>query len=101
MLKHVFYVFWRLGEAHSYVFYVSWKLWGVHLYVFYECGRRLGGPACNDAKGPGGSLLKNLRPEASEASRLAEARVLRVVEALGSSFVRFLFVREAPAGSRR
>ena len=61
-----------------------------------------------------GPLPKNLRPEASEALRLAEARVLRVLEApggssarvlrvleaLGGSFVRILRVREAPAGSR-
>ena len=58
-------------------------------------------------------LLKHLRPEASEASRLAKARglrvlearggsfarVLRVLEALGGSFVRILRVREAPGGS--
>ena len=43
-----------------------------------------------------GPLPKNLRPEASEAWRLAEARVLRVLEALGGSFVRVLRVREAP-----
>ena len=55
-----------------------------------------------------------VRPEASEALRLAEARVLRVLEVLGGSFVRVLrvlgalggsFVRilcvwEAPGGSR-
>ena len=47
-----------------------------------------------------GPLPKNLRPEASEAWRLAEARVLRVLEALGGSFVRILRAREAPGGSR-
>ena len=61
-----------------------------------------------------GPLPKNLRPEASEVLRLAEARVLRVLEAwggsfarvlrvleaLGGSFVRILRVREAPGGSR-
>ena len=60
-----------------------------------------------------GPLPKNLRPEASEAWRLAEARVLRVLEALegsfacilrvlealGGSFARILRVREAPAVS--
>ena len=60
-----------------------------------------------------GPLPKNLRPEASEALRLAEARVLRALEArgssfarvlrvlegLGGSFVRILRVREAPGGS--
>ena len=46
-----------------------------------------------------GHLPKNLRPEASEAVRLAEAGVLRVLEALGGSFVRILRVREAPGGS--
>ena len=45
-----------------------------------------------------GSLPKDLRPEASEALKLAEACVLRVLEALGSSFVRILHVREAFGG---
>ena len=45
------------------------------------------------------SLTNHLRPEASEASRLAKARVLRVLEALGGSFVRILCVREALGGS--
>ena len=45
-------------------------------------------------------LPKHLRRDASEALRLAEACVLRVLEALGGSFVRVLRVREAPAGSR-
>ena len=43
-------------------------------------------------------LLTHLRLEASESLRLAEARVLRVLEALGGSFVRILRVREAPGG---
>ena len=47
-----------------------------------------------------GPLPKNLRPEASEALRLAEARVLRVLEVSGSSFVCILRVREVPGGSR-
>ena len=42
-----------------------------------------------------GPLPKNLRPEASEALRLAEARVLRVLEARGGSFARVLRVLEA------
>ena len=46
-----------------------------------------------------GSLPKNLRPEASEAWRLAEARVLRVLESLGGSFARILRVLEALGGS--
>ena len=46
-----------------------------------------------------GPLPKNLRPEASEAWRLAEARVLRVLEALGGSFARILRVLEALGGS--
>ena len=46
---YVFYVSWRLWEAHLYIFYVSWKLWEAlcvfymswglweaHLQVFYE-----------------------------------------------------------------
>ena len=46
-----------------------------------------------------GPLPKTLRPKASEAPRLAEARVLRVLEALGGSFVRVLHVLEALGGS--
>ena len=45
-------------------------------------------------------LPKNLKPEAPEASRLAKARVLRVLEALGGSSVRILRVWEAPGGAR-
>ena len=47
-----------------------------------------------------GPLPKNLRPEVSEALRLAEARVLRVLEARGGTSVRILRVQEAPGGSR-
>ena len=47
-----------------------------------------------------GPLPKNLRPEVSEALKLAETRVLRVLEALGGSFVRVLRVLEAPGGCR-
>ena len=55
MLKHVFYVFWKLREAHLYVFYVSWRLWEVHLYVFHGFGRGLEGRMFNVVKKPGGS----------------------------------------------
>ena len=46
-----------------------------------------------------GPLPKNLRPEASEALRLADARVLRVLEALGGSYVCVLRVLESLGGS--
>ena len=46
-----------------------------------------------------GPLPKNLRPEASVALRLAEARVLRVLEARGGSFARVLRVLGALGGS--
>ena len=46
-----------------------------------------------------GPLPKHLRPQASEALRLAEARALRVLEAPGGSSVRILRAREAPGGS--
>ena len=46
-----------------------------------------------------GSLPRNLRREGSEAVRLAEARVLRVLEARGGSFARVLHVLEALGGS--
>ena len=39
---YVFYVSWRLWEAHSYVFSVSWRLWEAHLYVFYVSRSFLG-----------------------------------------------------------
>ena len=45
-----------------------------------------------------GPLPKNLRPEASAALRLAEARVLRVLEARGGSSARVLRVLEALGG---
>ena len=50
-------------------------------------------------RGRVGPLPKNLRPEASESLRLAEARVLRVLEVLGSSFVRVLRVLGVLGGS--
>ena len=46
-----------------------------------------------------GRLPKNLGLEASEALRLAEARVSRVLEVLGGSFVRVLRVLGALGGS--
>ena len=95
----MFYVSWRLWEAHLYVFYVSWRLWEAHLYVFYVSGRLRGGPDSANLRYRVGPLNKHLRAQASEALRLAEARVLRVLEALGGSFVRILCVREGPEGS--
>ena len=47
-----------------------------------------------------GPLPKNLRLEASEVLRLAEACVLRVLEALGGSFVYISRAEEARGGSR-
>ena len=67
MLKHVFYVSWRLGEAHLHVFYVSWGLWEAHLYVFYVSGRIQGLQLLTNLRARVGPLPKNLRPEASEA----------------------------------
>ena len=96
MLTHVFYVYWRLWEAHLFVSYVSWRLWEAHLYGFYVSGRVLGVPDSPALRVSVGPSPKNLRPE---ALRLAEACVLRVLEALGGSFVRVLRVWEAPAGS--
>ena len=48
----MFYVSWRLWEAHLYVFYVSWRLWEADLYVFYEVLRppRFEGPGCGKVK---------------------------------------------------
>ena len=71
-------------------------------------------PPLTKLSGRVGPLPTNLRPEASEALKLAEAsvlrvleawggsfaRVLRVLEALGGSFVRILRVWEAPGGAR-
>ena len=49
---YVFYVSWRLWEAHLFVFYMSWRLWEVDLYVFYEVLRppRFEGPGCGRVK---------------------------------------------------
>ena len=43
-----------------------------------------------------GPLFKHLRLEASEASRLAKARGLRVLEAVGGSFVHIYVSRGVP-----
>ena len=48
-----------------------------------------------------GPLFKHLRPEASEASRLAKARGLRVLEAVGGSFVHILCVQGGPVSNSR
>ena len=45
----------RVGRERVYVFYVSWRLWEAHLYVFYVSGGCLGGPTSNHSKAPGGS----------------------------------------------
>ena len=58
-------------------------------------------PPLTNLTGRVGPLPKNLRPEASEALRLAEARVLRVLEARGGSFACVLHVLEALGGSGR
>ena len=70
------------------------------MWTYFTC---LGGsrgcqilPALSSRVGP---LPNNLRPEASEALRLAEARVLRVLEARGGSFARVLRVVEALGGA--
>ena len=47
-----------------------------------------------------GSLPQDLRPEAPEALRLAEARFSRVLEGLGGSSARILRVREGSGGFR-
>ena len=68
--------------------------------MYFTCPGGSGGvPPLTKLRNRVGPLPKNLRPEASEALRLAEARVLRVLEALGGSFVRILCVREVPGGS--
>ena len=47
-----------------------------------------------------GPFPKHLRPEVSEAWRLAEARALRGLEASGGSFAGILHVRDVPGGPR-
>ena len=69
------------------------------MYVVYVSGRVVGVPDPPALRVSVGPLPKNLRPEASEALRLAEACVLRVLEAPGVSFVRVLRVLEALGGS--
>ena len=59
---YVFYVSWRVWEAHLYVFYVSWRLWEAHLDVFYVSGRLLGVPDSDALTARVGPLPKNLRP---------------------------------------
>ena len=59
-----------------------------------------GGPLLTKLTPRVGPLPKNLRLEASEALRLAEAYVSRVLEVVGSSFVRILRVLGGPAGPR-
>ena len=86
------------------MFYVSWRLREAHFYVFYEFGRAPGGPASNGPKPPGVSAREDLTRAGGggvggERSG-SVARVLRVLEALGGSFVRVLRVREVPARSR-
>ena len=73
---------------------------GKFICTYFTCPGRSWGcqilPALRRRVGP---LPKNLRPEASEVLRLAEARVLRVLEAWGGSFARVLRVLEALRGS--
>ena len=71
-----------------YVFYVSWRLLEAHLYVFYVSGRLRGGPGSNHLKGPGGS--------AKEGSHACGGRG-RVWEALGGSIYRILYAARRPA----
>ena len=96
---YVFYVSWRFWEAHLYVFYVSWRLWEAHLYVFSSLGGPGVVPPLTKLWRRVSPLPKHLRPEASETLRLAEARVLRVLEDLGGSFVCVLPVGEALGAS--
>ena len=68
--------------------------------TYFTCpGGSRGVQPLTNLSGRVGPLPKNLRPEASEALRLAEARVLRVLEARGGSFARVLRVLEALGGS--
>ena len=48
-----------------------------------------------------GPLFKHLRPEASEALRLAKARGLRVLEVVGGSLVHILCVQGGPVSNSR
>ena len=69
------------------------------MYVFSTPGGPWGVPDSPGLTPRVGPLPRNLRPEAPEALRLSEACVLRVLEALGGSFVRVLRVQEALGGS--
>ena len=55
-----------------YVFYVSWRLWEAHLYVFYVSGRLRGVPALTYLRGRVGPLKKDLTRagEGDESGRL-------------------------------
>ena len=86
--------------AHLCWFDVSWRLWEAHLYVIYVPGRLREVHILTNLKHRVGPLPKHLKPQASEALRLAEARVLRVLEDPGGLAVRILRVRESPGGSR-
>ena len=68
--------------------------------MYFTCPGGSGGvQVLTTLTGRVGSLPKNLRLEASEALRLAEACVLRVVEVLGGSFVCAVRAPEALGGS--
>ena len=38
----------QVQAAQLYVFYVSWRLWEAHLYMFYVSGRLPGGTVSGD-----------------------------------------------------
>ena len=44
-----------------YVFYVSWRLWEAHFYMFYVSGRLQGGPTFYEPKAPGGSPSSHVK----------------------------------------
>ena len=47
-------------EGAEHVFYVSWRLWEAHLYVFYVSGRLPGGTHSDDLRARVGPLEKDL-----------------------------------------
>lgn len=51
---------WGSGVAHLHVFYVSWRLWEAHFFVFYLSGGGLGGRMSHGPKVPGGSANESL-----------------------------------------
>ena len=57
----MFYVSWRLWEAHLYVFYVSWRLCEAHLTVFYVSGRLWEAPPLTDLSYRVGPLERTSR----------------------------------------